>query len=101
LTTTVALPGGKTTTLYVAGSESSEDRVAREAVEELIADARYERTHRRRVADAAGVIARLGLTDVARERVARVLVDEQELAELDRSLLRGLLEDLDECEADQ
>ncbi len=96
----VPLQGGKEAELYVVGREDPEARVAREAVEELIAAAAYETRHTRRLSYAAAIMARLELGDIVRERVAHVLVTE-DLDELDRSLLRGLLEELDESEGEQ
>jgi hypothetical protein len=90
---TVELRDGTRVQWFVVGDAEGADAAA--AVDELIAAARYERKSLRRLSDAATIIARLGITVEARSRVAAILVEE-ELDELDRSLLRGLLDGLAE-----
>jgi hypothetical protein len=92
---TVELPGGERATLYVVGDDEGAEVSA--AVDELIAAARHERTHVRRLRDAACSIARLGLAAEARARVLAILIEDADLDELDRSLLRGFLDDLDQA----
>jgi hypothetical protein len=92
----VPLPGGKAVELYVIGREDPEERVAREAVEELIEASRYQRRYSRRLRDAVTVLRLLELdVGLMRERVAEVL-QKEELDDVDRGLFRQLLDDLDE-----
>jgi hypothetical protein len=92
----VPLPGGEATELYVVGREDPLDRVAREAVEELIEASRYQCRYSRRLRDAVTVLRLLDLdVGLMRERVAEVLQTE-ELDDVDRGLFRQLLDDLDE-----
>jgi hypothetical protein len=96
----VPLPGGKEVDLYVVAREDAEERVAREAVEELIEASRYQRRHSRRLRDAVTVLRLLDLdVGLMRERVAEVMQTE-ELDEVDRALFRQLLEELDDEEAE-
>jgi hypothetical protein len=91
----IPLSGGKEAELYVIGREDAEERVAREAVEELIEASRYQRRYSRRLRDAVTVLRLLELdVGLMRDRVAEVLRTE-ELDDVDRSLFRQLLDELD------
>jgi hypothetical protein len=92
----VPLSGGKTTEFYVVGREDPEERIAREAVEDLLDSIRYEWKYRRRLRDLIRLHRFLELdVEPMRERVVEILRTEQ-LDDVDRALFRGLLDDLDE-----
>ena len=93
--TRVPLRGGREAELYVAARAQPDELVAREAVEEFLATAHYQRTYSRRLGDAARMLRWLELEDAARQRVAEILISD-ELDELDESLFRDFLEALDQ-----